>query len=217
MDGTEAGSGNGGIRNDRNTDSRNQAAESGADRNNRTDVSDRADRAEGTGDGGSHKGGTAHVDGSALISNLEGEDVGASKVNTAGGADGEGAASGGIKAADSAKNSGSAAGSSGTGVLPSLTSDRAYVTMLTADAGGYEVFRAEDLLTTSGESLLSENRKMEIMEENGIRQNAINLEAMKVSAETNRTGLALVGAAAACMVILLGVLYDKKKRMSRQE
>ena len=224
VDGTEAGSGNGGIRNDRNTDSRNQAAESGADRNNRTDVSDRADRAEGTGDGGSHKGGTAHVDGSALISNLEGEDVGASKVNTAGGADGEGAASGGIKAADSAKNSGSAAGSSGTGgpdeakaVLPSLTSDRAYVTMLTADAGGYEVFRAEDLLTTSGESLLSENRKMEIMEENGIRQNAINLEAMKVSAETNRTGLALVGAAAACMVILLGVLYDKKKRMSRQE
>ena len=164
------------------------------------------------------------MDGSALISNLEGEDVGAAKVNTAGGADGEGAASGGIKAADSAKNSGSAAGSSGTGgpdeakvVLPSLTSDRAYVTMLTADAGGYEVFRAEDLLTTSGESLLSENRKMEIMEENGIRQNAINLEAMKVSAETNRTGLALVGAAAACMVILLGVLYDKKKRMSRQE
>ena len=58
---------------------------------------------------------------------------------------------------------------------------------------------------------------MEIMEENGIRQHAINLEAMKVSAETNRTGLALVGAAAACMVILLGVLYDKKKRMSKQE
>lgn len=183
-------------------DSQNQAAGSKADRNDRAESSDRADRAEGSGAVGSREGGTARVDGSALISKLESGDVGAGEVNTAGSATGEGAGTepGEAKA-----------------VLPSLTSDRAYVTMLTADAGGYEVFRAEDLLTKGGESLISENRKMEIMEENGIRQNAINLEAMKVSAETNRTGLALVGAAAACMVILLGVLYDKKKRMSKQE
>ena len=183
-------------------DSQNQAAGSKADRNDRAESSDRADRAEGSGAEGSREGGTARVDGSALISKLESKDVGAGEVNTAGSATGEGAGTepGEAKA-----------------VLPSLTSDRAYVTMLTADAGGYEVFRAEDLLTKGGESLISENRKMEIMEENGIRQNAINLEAMKVSAETNRTGLALVGAAAACMVILLGVLYDKKKRMSKQE
>ena len=207
-DGTGTESGSEGIGAGQNADSRNQTAGSGTDRSERAEASGRSDRAEGA----------ARADGPALISNLDNKDAGAAEVNTAGGVTGE-------KTVDSAKNVGDAAGSSESqtepgeakAALPSLTSDRAYVTMLTADAGGYEVFRAEDLLTMGGESLISENRKMEIMEENGIRQNAINLEAMKVSAETNRTGLVLVGAAAACMVVLLGVLYDKKKRMSRQE
>ena len=89
--------------------------------------------------------------------------------------------------------------------------------MLTADSGGYEVYRAKDLLTKGGESLMSENKKVELMEENGIRQNSINLEDMKVTAELNKTGLILVGAAAACMAVLLVILYEKKRRMSKME
>ena len=99
--------------------------------------------------------------------------------------------------------------------LPALTSDRAYVTMLTKDGSGYEVFRAEDLIAADGKNLISENRKVELMEEQGIYRNAIDLDAMKVSAEQTRVGLILVGSAATCMMVLLAILYEKKRRMNR--
>lgn len=99
---------------------------------------------------------------------------------------------------------------------PSLNSDRAYVTMLTAEANGYEVFRAQDLLSKDSSSLISENRKVEIMQENGIRRNAIDLEAMKVTADQNQTGLILVAGAAACMIALLMILHKKKRKLNME-
>ena len=177
--------------------------------------------------------------GSALISNVESGDLDAGLLSAAGNQDnkpenagegvsgkvsGNGSESVSGKGTDQVAGDGSgnaseqaAEAASEKNAAPALNSDRAYVTMLTADSGGYEVFRASDLLTKSGESLLSENRKMEVLAANGIRQNAVNLEEMKVTAELNKTGLILVGAAAACMIVLLAILYEKKRRMNQME
>ena len=171
--------------------------------------------------------GSTSIKSDSLISNLESGELGSGNVNAAGAGNGTGHGSGSQAAygtgAGNGKPSEGAAGetsdrqSAEAKSEPSLKSDLAYVTMLTADSGGYEVYRAKDLLTKGGESLMSENKKVELMEENGIRQNSINLEDMKVTAELNKTGLILVGAAAACMAVLLVILYEKKRRMSKME
>ena len=106
-------------------------------------------------------------------------------------------------------------GGTEAGALPGPTSDKAYVTMLTADAGGYEVFRATELLGTQGRAAMSENQKIQILEANGFMQNAIDLDAMKLTGEENKTGLALVGMASAAMLLLLGLLYYKRRKMNR--
>ena len=96
----------------------------------------------------------------------------------------------------------------------SLTSDRAYVTMLTAESEGYEVFRASELLGRNGSVVLSENQKLQLLEEKGLLQSSIDLDSLKLSSEENRIGLILVGAAAASMLVLLGILYSKKRKIS---
>lgn len=98
---------------------------------------------------------------------------------------------------------------------PPLTSDLAYVTMLTAEGSGYEIFRASELLNRSGKILLSENQKLKMLEANGIRRNTVDLESMKLTEEENRTGILLVGAVAVAVLLLLGLLYYKKRKMSR--
>lgn len=98
---------------------------------------------------------------------------------------------------------------------PPLTSDLAYVTMLTAEGGGYEIFRASELLNQSGKTLFSENQKLKLLEANGLRSNKIDLESMKLTEEENRTGILLVGVAAAAILLLLGLLYYKKRIMNR--
>lgn len=96
----------------------------------------------------------------------------------------------------------------------SLRSDRAYVTMLTAESEGYEVFRASELLGRNGSVVLSENQKLQLLEEKGLLQSSIDLDSLKLSSEENRIGLILVGAAAASMLVLLGILYSKKRKIS---
>lgn len=116
---------------------------------------------------------------------------------------------------DSTETAGTADGAgSGEGADLSLTSDRAYVTMLTAESEGYEVFRASELLGRTGTVVLSENQKLKLLEEKGLLQSSIDLESLKLSSEENRTGLILVGAAAMAMLLLLGILYYKKRKMS---
>ena len=83
-------------------------------------------------------------------------------------------------------------------------------------AGGYALTGdSRRDFPADGKNLISENRKVELMEEQGIYRNAVDLDAMKVSAEQNRVGLILVGSAATCMMVLLAILYEKKRRMNR--
>lgn len=154
----------------------------------------------------------------------EGTGTGAAKIEkkpagTGGNAITEGMADGeeiGVKSG-SDKNDGSLEKTDGAeaGAMPDPTSDRAYVTMLTAEAGGYEVFRAAELLSKRGSVVMSENQKLKLLEANGLLQNAGELESMRLTSEENRTGLALVGTASVAMLLLLGLLYYKKRKMSR--
>ena len=77
------------------------------------------------------------------------------------------------------------------------------------------MFRASELLSKKGTVILSENQKIKLLEANGLLQNTVDLESMKLTSEENRTGLLLVGAAALTMLLLLGLLYYKKRKMNR--
>ena len=85
--------------------------------------------------------------------------------------------------------------------------------MITARSEGYEVFRASELLAAKGSAMLSENQKLKILEANGVTHSSIDLESLKLTAEENRTGLIMVGAAAILILTLVGVLYWKKRKL----
>ncbi len=102
----------------------------------------------------------------------------------------------------------------GSGILEN--SDKAYVTMVTLDSAGYEVYRAEELLTVDSHRLMSENEKLRILEANGIIHPFVNLEEMKLTAKEKQTGILLIVATTGGVLILLFILYRKKKKIMNQ-
>ena len=87
------------------------------------------------------------------------------------------------------------------------------MTMITAKGGGYEVYKASELLNVRAQDRMSENEKIQVLELNRIGSAAVDLEAMKVAAEENGTGLALIAIASGSILVLLFILYRKKKSM----
>lgn len=95
-------------------------------------------------------------------------------------------------------------------------SDKAYVTMVTLDSAGYEVYRADELLTVDSHRLMSENEKLRILEANGIIHPFVNLEEMKLAAKEKQTGILLIVATTGGVLVLLFILYRKKKKIMNQ-
>lgn len=103
----------------------------------------------------------------------------------------------------------------GSGDKKELPTD-GYVIAMNSETGEYEVYSEQDLLDGKKPqaSLISENQKLTALKSAGLLKNTgIDLEALKVTAEENSQGILLLACAVGAVLILLLVMYRKRKKM----